>query len=321
MGTRQSSDPPHAGLARGVEAGYLRFMRILVTGATGFVGRHLAERLASTVELHTTARSPGAGDRHHRLDLLDAEAVRELVRQLRPDVVVHLAALAGARARDEARLRAVNVNAAVGLAQSLWSVRPDARLLAVSTGYVHGETSEPAGADAPVRPVGAYARSKAAMEQALAALAGGQDLCIVRPFNHTGPSQPESYVVPAFITRAQQVLRGTERGLDVGDLTAVRDLADVRDLAAGLARLAVLPEVPPVVPVCSGEARSMEQVLAMVLTCVGLEPGRVQIESSGRSVLRRNVGDPSLARTLGIRCRPLGQTIQDMVRGRSTPSR
>jgi len=286
-------------------------MRIIVTGSTGFVGRHLLAALPEGATVHTVSRGSGPGN-HHGLDLRDEAAVRSLLTAVRPDVVVHLAAIAQVRDHSASAVRAVNVDAAAQLAASLWAVRPGARLLAVSTGYVHGETTTAAAEDAPLNPVGPYATSKAEMETAVRAVSRGRDLCIVRPFNHTGPGQSASHAVPAFIEKARAVASGAADHLAVGDLSAVRDLADVRDLAQGLVRLVGMSELPSMLQVCSGQGRTMATVLQQILDLVGVPDAPVR--SVGRSVLRQNIGDPKCARSLGIGARPLASTLGDMLR-------
>jgi len=299
-------------LALGERLGYALLMRVLVTGASGFVGRHLLASLPSTVAVHTLSRTGRPGRSHHRADVSDPVEVRSVLSAVRPDVVVHLAAIAQVRAHTAAHVQAVNVDGARHVAEALWRVRPEARLVAVSTGYVHGETVEPAAEDAPLAPVGPYATSKARMEGVLGRVSRGRSLCIVRPFNHVGPGQPEDYAVPAFVRKVRAVVSGGADRLVVGDLTAERDLADVRDLAAGLASLVTMPEVPPVLQICSGRAVPMRVVLHHIVQLAGLDPRRVTIESRGHSALRRNVGLPTRAHQLGIRSRPLAHTLADV---------
>jgi GDP-4-dehydro-6-deoxy-D-mannose reductase len=247
------------------------------------------------------------------VDLLDTAAVCSVVQEVRPDVVLHLAAISQVRGHSGAAIRALNVDASVQLADALWQAVPEARLVALSTGYVHGETRVPADEQAALEPVGPYAESKAELERALRAASGGRDLCLVRPFNHTGPGQPTGFAVPAFLESIRAVCEGRADAIRVGDLTATRDLADVRDLADGLAGLCRWTQVPPVLQICSGRGRTMGEVLDLLRQQVGGRAQAVPVQASGRSDLRRCVGNPALAHRLGIRSRPLSDTLADMV--------
>lgn len=294
-------------------------MRILITGASGFVGRHVQALHAQTDSVFTLSRGEVGTARHFAVDLVDARAVRDAVAEVAPDCVLHLAAVAQVRPGGERDAMAVNVDGAVHLADALWSVRPDARLLAVSTGYVLGETPHAAEEGAPVRPVGPYATSKARMEQALARCSVGRDLCVVRPFNHTGPGQSASYAVTAFARKVWAAKRseGTPT-LSVGDLSAVRDLSDVRDLAHILRWLCTAPTVPPVVHACSGVGRTMASVLHELCRLAGLDPDDVTIHSTGRSALRRNVGRPTpLPMAARVSSIPWHNTLRDVLQAQS----
>ncbi len=282
------------GLAARARSGYGRVMRILVTGASGFVGKHVLAALPDTQSVFTLSRGSVSSRRHLPVDLVDAHSVRAAVAEVAPDCVLHLAAAAQVRPEQEAHANAVNVYGSVHVAEALWAVRPDARFVAVSTGYVLGETVGVADETAPVRPLGPYATTKAQMERVLRACSVGHELCIVRPFNHTGPGQSPSYAVAAF---AQKIGAAMERSgapaLWVGDLTAVRDLSDVRDLAHLLAWMCTTVRPPPLVHACSGVGRTMGAVLHDLCSLVGLEPDAVTVHSTGRSALRRNVGRPT----------------------------
>ena len=285
-------------------------MRLLITGATGFVGRHLIAGLPPDVAWVGLARSGGA--QVIAADVLDAAGLRHVMGRVRPDVVVHLAAISQAGA-DLDHLRRVNVDGAVHVAEATWAEAPRARLIVASTGYVLGETGRaPADERATLAPVGPYASSKAEMEVELGRLAQGRSLHILRPFNHTGPGQAASHAVPAFALKVRD-LPLNDFKLQVGDLTAVRDLSDVRDLAELLVWLSRSSEPPPLLYACSGVGRPMGQVLDALLQRAGVVREQVRIDARGRSALRQNVGDPGLCRARApLRPRPWQQTLDDV---------
>ena len=217
-------------------------MKILVTGAAGFAGRHLVrELLAAGHEVRTTDAAPAADlPGYVQADLRDGDALRALVRAARPDAAIHLAAISFVpdAAKDPELLRDVNVGGPVRLAEAILGEAPDARLAFVSTAQVYGTASAAADAppldeDAPAAPASPYARSKAEAERALAALAAsrGLRLLVLRPANHTGPGQSPKFVAPAFARQALAAARGELREIKVGNLESVRDFSDVRDVA------------------------------------------------------------------------------------------
>lgn len=284
-------------------------MRLLVTGASGFVGRHLFAALPRGVEW--TGLSRRGCENSLAVDVLDACGLRSVVRRTRPHAVLHLAAIAQSR-DDGELLHKVNVDGAVQVAEATWSEAPAARLVVVSTGYVHGETVNAADETAPLAPIGPYATSKADMERALGRLGGGRSLHIVRPFNHTGPGQSPDYAVAAFARKVAELDRLAPE-LEVGDLTAVRDLSDVRDLARILAWLCTTPEPPKRLNVCSGVGRPMGAVLEALLALSPVPRAAVGVVTRGRSALRRSVGDPALCRrVVPVVPRPWAETLADI---------
>jgi GDP-4-dehydro-6-deoxy-D-mannose reductase len=226
---------------------------ILITGADGFVGRHLSALLGSdAVAL--------AGD------VTEPRVVLRQVRATRPAAVVHLAArssVAESWARPTEIWR-VNVLGTVNVLAAVAAAQRDARVLVVSTGEVYGSgTTEPIQEDSPCRPVSPYAASKAAAELASSQARRSENLDVVvaRAFPQIGPGQDERFAVGSWtgqIARLELKGGGT---LTVGDTSVRRDLTDVRDVCEAYKQLLV-PSVPAgVYNVASGVAVEMRDVL------------------------------------------------------------
>ena len=287
-------------------------MRVLVTGAGGFVGPYVASALADlgdAVEVIATARGADQKLGVEVLDVTDGAAVSACLVRHRPTHVVNLAgiaapALANADSRQTWR---IHVDGVLTLARAIQASAPDCTLVNIGSGLVYGGTAAKGvalGEDALLDPQDEYAASKAAADLALGALAKRGLRCIrMRPFNHTGAGQSTDFVVPAF---AMQIAR-IEAGLAppvvrVGNLEAERDFLDVRDVAAAYARtVAHSGEIEPgtILNVASGVPRRMSDILDQLigLSLVGikveLDPARLR-----PSDLPRIVGDASRARRL-----------------------
>ena len=280
--------------------------RVLVTGAAGFVGRHLLAEL-------------GAEAVAAQADVTDADALTGELRTAAPAAVCHLAAAASVADswRSGAETWRVNVLGTVTLLDAVRAEAPEARTLVVSTGEVYGPTpGAPATEDTPAAPLSPYAASKAAAEVAAAraARAEGLDVVIARPFQHVGPGQDERFAVGSWTRRLACLEREGGGVLEVGDLTVRRDLTDVRDVARAY-RLLLDPATPAgTYNVCTG--RPVE-LAAVVDTLVGL--ARVPVEVRKNPALTRRVdvpilaGDPArIEAATGWRAEiPLEQTLAD----------
>lgn len=292
-------------------------MRVLVTGAGGFVSPYVAEALRYTggdTTLIPTARAAA----HHpvlgpvvALDVTDRAAVREAVAHHAPTHIIHLAAVAAplAAKADPQTAWDVHLRGTLNVAWAIQEMAPDCVLLYVGSGLVYGESAKsgrPLDEETLLAPADVYSVTKAAADLAIGALVREGLRCVrLRPFNHTGPGQTEAYVVPAF---AMQVAR-IEAGLQppvvrVGNLDAERDFLDVRDVARAYA-LAVrhASELEPgiILNIASGAPRRIEQVLrdlvarSHVKIDIERDPARLRA-----SDLPRIVGDASrIRRRLG----------------------
>lgn len=237
-------------------------MLAYVTGGAGFVGHWLQEHLAACGD---TVVSVDA-----EVDVTDEEAVRASLRGVGPDVVFHLAGLAHVGRSWERPGPTFSVNA-LGTLNVLLGAgaceRPP-RVIVVSSAEVYGAAgSEPVGEEAPLRPVSPYAASKAAAELiALQAFLGrGLPVVRVRPFNHVGPGQAPDFVVPALAKRIVAAERAGGGEVPIGNLEAVRDFTDVRDVVRAYRLLAELGEPGEVYNVASGHGRKVSEVAARLI--------------------------------------------------------
>lgn len=291
--------------------------RILLTGAGGFVGRHLVAALA--------ARYPEAALLTDFLDVRDAAAVAAAVAAGRPDVCVHLAAVSTAAAaqRDEAHAWAVNLHGTLHLAHAILRHVPQCQLVFASTADAYGATNAaaPIGEDTPLAPRSAYAATKAAADLALGSMAGhGLRVVRLRPFNHTGPGQSADLVIPAFARQIARIAAGLQPPLlEVGNLDTWRDFLDGRDVCA--AYVACIDQRDALAPgtvlnIGSGEARRIGDVLAEMMTLAGVAADiRAEASRTRANDVTRAVADAGRARALlgWAPALPWSQTLRDVL--------
>ena len=295
-------------------------MRVLVTGAAGFVGRHLLPvlRAAGHEPLPTDSRAdPAAGI--EALDICRATDADAAVRRLRPDACIHLAGVAFVpdAARNPQALNAINVEGPLHVAQALLRQAPRARMLFVSSAQVYGIRNRPGAMREhdPLDPASPYARSKACAEAALLELAArqGLDVVIARPGNHTGPGQSPKFVVPAFIHAIRDFREGRRASIAVGNLDSERDFSDVRDVVAAYVLLLERGARGGIYNLSAGVHLRIGDLLQRIARLAGVSPP-VQTDAA---LYRPTDAMPSLdtarLRALGWRpAYPLERTLADL---------
>jgi GDP-4-dehydro-6-deoxy-D-mannose reductase len=303
---------------------------VLVTGAAGFVGGWVVPALRETGRRVVSLYKPEDPPRRFEgewepVDLRDAAQVEDRVARLRPRAVLHLAAIAVPRhaEADPAEALRVNLGAVDHLLRALSRRAPEARLLLVSSGAVYGRRA----ADAPraresdpLRPDSFYASTKAAAERRAerAVSREGLDVVRVRPFNHTGPGRPASYAETSFAEQIAEIIAGRrEPAVHAGNLDAIRDFSDVRDVVAAYLLLLERGERGEVYNVCSGQGRTLRSVLETMIAAaqrpirIAIDPERYEPAAPDAVAL---VGDPARLRALGWTPRfPVERTFLELV--------
>ena len=274
-------------------------MRVLVTGARGFVGRHLVPHLAARgCEVIATDRE--------EIDVADPGAVEAALERAAPDAVVHLAALSSVAAaqRDPERAYRVNYAGARHLLDALARRRPRARLLLVGSGEVYGALADGETAfdeSAPLRPATLYGAAKAAADLLGRAYARrGLAVVCARAFNHAGAGQAPEFALADFARPLAEVEKGLRKPtLRVGNLESTRDFCDVADVVAAYAALLDPAVAPGAYNVASGVERRIGDLLAELARAMGVraalevDPARVRpaTRSAGSAArLRRATG-------------------------------
>ena len=254
-------------------------MRILVTGARSFTAKHLLPLFDGRGDVFGTDL-----DGPHReamrflpADITHSGSVVDVVREARPELVLHLA---GVSAATPDRCAAVNVEGTRNLFRALNVLPAAPRVLLVSSAAVYGRIlpeENPVTEGTPLRPAGPYGDSKARAEQ-VARDAHAQGLArvvILRPFNLVGPGLPRGLAPSDFAAEVRRVKRGEgEPVVRVGALTPTRDFLDVRDAARAYAGLAEHPDASGnVFNVGSGRATSIGELLERLLRLAGVTAG------------------------------------------------
>ncbi len=234
-------------------------MRALITGSSGFVGKHLARHLREH------------GDEVHGIDrerdVTDERSMREVFEWFRPDVTYHLAALThvGDSWDHADEFTRVNVVGTQRVLDAAFAAAPDSTTVLVSSSEVYGITrpeDQPLRESFRVAPVNPYSVSKVEAEHVArdAWRRREQRVVIARPFNHLGPGQSSTFVVPALVSRMLEAAAHGDHEIVVGDLTTRRDFSDVRDVVRAYRLLAERGVAGEVYNVASGVDVSLRDI-------------------------------------------------------------
>jgi len=277
---------------------------ILLTGADGFTGRHLAEE----------ARKRGCRVLPLQSDLLDADGLAREVSGAAFDHVVHLAAISAVTHDDELALYRVNVFGTLNLLQALARRQPGpARVILASSANIYGNAAaSPITESTPPAPVNHYAMSKLAMEHMAAQYRDRLAIVTVRPFNYTGVGHDDRFVIPKLV---HHFCRRSE-SIELGNLDVEREFNDVRTVCGIYLDLLFGSIEWPLYNICSGQAYSLQHVIDTLAELTGHRPHiRVNPAFVRANEVQRLCGDPArLEASIGkIQYPPLERTLQWML--------
>lgn len=247
-------------------------MNVLITGADGFTGKFVANEFRSSgariVGLVQRAHPNVAVDSIFEADLLDQARLSSVIGEIRPDYVVHLAAISFVAHGDAAAIYQTNVLGTRNLLQALVDadVKPKGVLLASSANIYGNAVVEVVDETVPAMPVNDYAVSKLAMEYVARLYGDRLPIVLTRPFNYTGVGQAGNFLLPKIVEH----FRRRASVIELGNLDVARDFSDVRMVANCYRRLLETPGTAGgIFNICSGRAYSLLDVLRLAESITG----------------------------------------------------
>ena len=258
-------------------------MKALIIGAAGFVGKYLIDHLVDEGWDVAATRLPSETiDTHvpvHELDILEPDSIAALLEETKPECIFHLAAQSSVAVSWEQPALTVDVNikGAVNLLEAVRGMAKPSRVLLIGSGEEYGYVLPeelPIREDTPLRPGNIYAATKIAqgMIGQIYARAYGIEVIIIRAFNHAGPGQADTFVLPNFCKQVAMIEAGLSPPvIKVGNLEAKRDFTDVRDIVRAYRLLAEKGECGEIYNVGSGKAVTVRELLGMILSLAKVE--------------------------------------------------
>ena len=273
-----------------------------ITGIAGFAGSYLAEELLNHNYYVTGALYPSEPTTNingikkeltlSKLDILKPDKCNSVISKINPDYIFHLAAMAsvGKSFAMERMTYRVNVEGTLNILQAAINLKKQALLVFVSSSDTYGiikPKSKILTESYPLNPISPYGISKATAERLCLFYFRqyGLPVIISRSFNHCGPRQTESFVVPDFAKQVAEIELGIKNPtISVGDLSTKRDLSDVRDIVRGYRLMAEKGKPGQVYQFCSGKAATISSVLEML---IGFSSKKIKVKTD-KARFRKN---------------------------------
>lgn len=232
---------------------------ILITGANGFTGRYVADVFAERdyhVVRHGFHNNP---ESDFTCDLTDKAAVCKMLDEVRPDGVIHLAALSFVGHDDPSAFYRVNVIGTLNVLETLAQAKitPDKVIVASSSNVYGSPEVEVIEESTPPNPVNHYAASKLAMEFMVKTWFPRMPVILTRPFNYTGVGQNERFLVPKIVNH----FRERKSRIELGNLDVARDFSDVQDIAKAYFLLYESACHSEIVNLCSGRVYTLKEII------------------------------------------------------------
>jgi GDP-4-dehydro-6-deoxy-D-mannose reductase len=290
-------------------------MRIIVTGAAGFVAPYFIRALReanSEAEIFACSRrqmGTRTAEIEYALDITNEAAVNDLIAQIKPTHVMHLAGVSAPldASTDPKAAWTTNVFGTMNFAHAILRRAPECVLMSAGSGEVYGTSANqvlPLDEGVVLRPANEYAVTKAAADLAIGSLTGsGLRSIRFRPFNHVGPGQTEKFALSSFAAQIARIeLNLQPPVIHVGNLNPERDFLDVRDVAEAYVRAAMRSDQIPtgsIFNVASGIPIRVADLLNRLLEMSSVNVSVEQDPKRYRPIeISRIYGDSSRARAM-----------------------
>lgn len=259
--------------------------KVLIFGIGGFVGRYLSEEFKKNgyevagSDVRRTDSIPEYVS-FTAADLLDGDAVKALVADVSPDMIINLAAISsvGLSWKIPQTTVSVNVVGALNVLEAARALPEKPKVMFIGSSEEYQAADSPMDEKTPLDANNPYGISKVTQERfaRLYRSQYGMKVYCVRPFNHTGVGQRDSFVLPSFCKQAAEISKSGAPGvIHVGNLAAKRDFSDVRDIVRAYRMIIESDESDTIYNVGSGQAYGLDELLNYI---VSLSPQKIDVQ-------------------------------------------
>tara|TARA_B110000238_G_scaffold200771_1_gene252275 strand:- start:2078 stop:2974 length:897 start_codon:yes stop_codon:yes gene_type:complete len=233
--------------------------RVLITGVTGFTGLHLsAELYAHGYDVSGTSRMSNANPKIHTLDLINSEAIAQVLNLVRPEIIIHMAGVSFVDNNDISAMYGANIIGTRNLLSAAVNLKPPPELVVIpSSSNVYAPSVEQLNEESSLDPANDYAISKLAVEYVANLLSDRLNIIVTRPFNYTGLGQNSNFLVPKIIAHFQQ----RKTFINLGNIDVTRDISDVRTVSSIYRLLIGRNPASGIYNICSGKPVSIKEII------------------------------------------------------------
>lgn len=233
--------------------------RVLITGINGFTGTYLSAELCSYgYDVSGTSRIRNANPQIHALDLINSEAIAQVIEFVRPEIIIHLAGVSFVDNNDISALYAANIVGTRNLLSAAAKPKSPPELVIIpSSSYVYAPSGEQLNEKSSLDPANEYAISKLAVEYVANLWSDKLNIIVTRPFNYTGLGQNNNFLVPKIIYHFQQ----RKKFINLGNLDVTRDISDVRTVSSIYRLLIENNPASGIYNICSGRPVSIREII------------------------------------------------------------
>ena len=301
-------------------------MKYLITGANGFVGKYFIEYLQENekdAEIYGVDISDTCSSKitYKQVDLNDRFATYKILEEIKPNYIMHLAAISSVAQswQDPAKCFLNNTGVFLNIADGVRELGINCRILSVGSSEEYGIYDEPMKEDFVLHPKSPYSVARLSQEY-LSKLYVDYfklDIVMTRSFNHIGPRQNPKFVIPSFVQQLVKISKNEQEELKVGNIDIVRDFLDVRDVIDAYYKILKNSKTREVYNVCSGQGVKLRDIINTVSEQLKITPKIVVDESRLRAnEIMSVIGDNTKLKTeLGWKQKySLQETLEDMIK-------